>query len=127
MWTLTKEFKFEAAHRLPLHDGKCARLHGHSWRMRVELSGEVLFKEGAKTGMLRDFGDVGKAAAPLLENALDHHYLNETTGLASPTSEELARWVYDRLKPALPEMVAVEVMETCTCSCRYEPQEGGAR
>lgn len=120
MFTLTKEFRFEAAHKLPHHDGKCARLHGHSFKMRVELCGEALFVEGAKTGMLRDFSDVSKAVKPLVEEVLDHHYLNETTGLENPTSEELARWVYLRLKPQLPELRAVEIDETCTSSCRYE-------
>lgn len=123
MFKITKEFTFEAAHKLPHHDGKCARLHGHSWKLRVELNGEVLFKEGAKSGMLRDFSDVKKVAAPLVEAYLDHHYLNETTGLENPTSENLAHWIFNRLAPQIPELAAVEIDETCTCSCRFEPTD----
>ena len=124
MFTLTKEFKFEAAHRLPHHDGKCQRLHGHSFRMRVVLRGPRLVEDGPKRGMLRDFGDVKAAVAPLVDGVLDHHYLNETLpDIESPTSEAVAKWVYDQVKPFLPELLAVEIDETCTSSARYE---GGA-
>lgn len=121
MFTLTKEFKFEAAHKLPKHDGKCARLHGHSWVGKLVVAGDRLVSEGPKAGMLKDFGDLSAGLKPLVEQCLDHHYLNETTGLENPTSEEVARWVYDRLKPIVPELVAVEIQETCTSSCTYKP------
>jgi len=122
MFTITKEFRFEAAHKLPKHDGKCQRLHGHSWRMRVVCVGETLYDVGPKSGMLLDFGDVSKAVKPLVEEKLDHFYLNETTGLENPTSEELAQWIYIELKPILKDyLVAVEVDETCTSSCRFQP------
>ena len=120
MFTLTKEFRFEAAHKLPSHDGKCARLHGHSWKMRVELQGDILFAAGPKIGMLQDFGDISTLVRPLVEEKLDHHYLNETTGLENPTSEELARWIYNQLRGIVPQLSAVEIDETCTSSCRYE-------
>jgi len=120
MFTLTKEFRFEAAHMLPHHDGKCRRLHGHSWKMRVELRKIGLEVEGPKRGMLMDFGDISKAIQPLLETRLDHHYLNETTGLENPTSEEVARWVFNHLEGELAYLHAVEIDETCTSSCRYE-------
>lgn len=120
LWTITKEFTFEAAHKLPKHDGKCARLHGHSWKGRVIVKGEVLHNEGPKTGMVMDFGDVKRLVAPLLDGFLDHHHLNETLNLDNPTSEEVARWLYMRLKPSLPSLLAVEIDETCTSSCRYQ-------
>jgi 6-pyruvoyltetrahydropterin/6-carboxytetrahydropterin synthase len=71
--------------------------------------------------MVQDFGDVSAAVRPLVENDLDHWYLNESTKLNNPTSEELARWVFNKLKPLLPLLVAVEIEETCTSACRYEP------
>jgi len=120
MWTLSKEFKFEAAHRLPLHDGKCQRLHGHSWKMRVIVKGASLQVAGAKTGMLIDFSTISKVVNPLVDEYLDHHYLNETTGLENPTSEELARWVFNHVDGFFNGLLAIEVDETCTCSCRYE-------
>jgi 6-pyruvoyltetrahydropterin/6-carboxytetrahydropterin synthase len=123
VFTLTKEFKFEAAHKLPKHDGKCRRLHGHSWRLRIVLADEMLHVAGPKSGMVQDFADIKSKVQPLVDRYLDHHYLNETTKLANPTSEEIARWVFDKLKRELLPLglAAVEVDETCTSSCRYEP------
>lgn len=111
-----KEFGFESAHRLPnVPDGhKCGRLHGHSFRVRLTLRGEP----GADTGWVMDFGDL-KAAWKPLEETLDHRYLNEIPGLENPTSEVLARWIWDRMAPLLPELWAVSVRETCTAGCTY--------
>lgn len=121
MFTLKKEFRFEAAHKLPFHDGQCARLHGHSWKMRVVLEGHSLCQIGAKAGMLQDFSEVSKVVKPFVEDYLDHHYLNETTPLVNPTSEALACWVFEQLRPRLPLLVSVEIDETCTSSCCYRP------
>lgn len=121
MFTLEKEFRFEASHRLPLHDGKCQRLHGHSWAGKVILQGDELQASGPQSGMLQDFGRVSAALKPLLEEKLDHWHLNETTGLSNPTSEELARWVFNHLKPLLHLLVAVRIEETCTSACTFKP------
>ncbi len=112
-----REFGFEAAHRLPhVPDGhKCARLHGHSYRVRVYASAPL----DAKLGWVRDFADISAAVEPV-RAALDHYYLNEVAGLENPTSENIARYVWDRTKPRLPELCRVEVMETCTSGTRYE-------
>jgi 6-pyruvoyltetrahydropterin/6-carboxytetrahydropterin synthase len=119
-WVIYKEFRFEAAHRLPYHEGKCSRLHGHSWIGRVHLQGNTLQEAGSSRGMLLDFGDVSKYLKPLLEDYLDHYYLNETTGLENPTCEAIARWIYERLETAgLPGLHAVEIHETCTSGCVY--------
>ena len=71
-----------------------------------------------KTGWILDFDDIQLAFEPLLEQ-LDHHYLNEIAGLENPTSEHLVHWIWDRLKPALPELTEVEISETCDTGCRY--------
>lgn len=120
-WELAKDFTFEAAHQLPNHSGKCARLHGHSWKLTVYVEGDRLFNNGSPAGMVQDFGDVSAVVKPLLESHLDHYFLNETTGLENPTSEELARWIYERIASELPGLTAVEIAETCTCRCRYTP------
>jgi 6-pyruvoyltetrahydropterin/6-carboxytetrahydropterin synthase len=111
-----KDFTFEAAHRLPkVPPGhKCARLHGHSFQVSVHVDGVV----GAQTGWVRDFADLTDAMDPLLER-LDHHYLNEIEGLENPTSELLARWIWERLAPALPGLSQVVVRETCNSGCVY--------
>ena len=113
---LFAEFSFEAAHRLPNvpPDHKCARLHGHSFNVRVTVTGPV----DPKLGWVIDFADVKGAFAPL-HAVLDHHYLNEVEGLENPTSEVLAMWLWKRLKPNLPMLSAVEVRETCTVGCVY--------
>lgn len=119
MWKLRKKFTFEASHRLPHHDGKCRRLHGHSWVGWVTVRAEELQRQGSKAGMVVDYGDIKAAVGPLVEDYLDHHHLNETLGLENPTSEEIARWVFDRLKPGLPGLATVVIEETCTSSCTY--------
>lgn len=124
--TIRKEFRFEAAHQLPFHDGKCARLHGHSWKLTVELEGEVLVLDGPKRGMLADFGEVKSAVQPFVDAYLDHHHLNVSTPLESPTSEAIAAWVFEALETeVLPQhlrrlLKAVEIDETCTSKCRVE-------
>ncbi|WP_329016685.1 6-carboxytetrahydropterin synthase QueD [Micromonospora rifamycinica] len=110
-----REFTFEAAHRLPHVPAghKCARLHGHSYRVQVHVEGDV----DPVAGWVMDFGDLKKAFAPLRDQ-LDHHYLNEVPGLENPTSEMLARWIWDRLVDQVP-LSAVMVRETCTSGCVY--------
>jgi 6-pyruvoyltetrahydropterin/6-carboxytetrahydropterin synthase len=111
-----KEFHFEAAHRLPnVPPGhKCARLHGHSFQVRLTVTGEV----AEPSGWVMDFGDLKTAFKPVLER-LDHYYLNDIPGLENPTSENIARWIWCELKPALPHLSQVAIRETCTSGCIY--------
>lgn len=111
-----REFRFEAAHRLPRvpKGHKCARLHGHSFRVAVHVEGPV----GEDSGWVIDFADIKQAFKPILET-LDHRYLNDIDGLENPTSEMLARWIWDRLQPALPGLARIVVRETCTSGCEY--------
>jgi 6-pyruvoyltetrahydropterin/6-carboxytetrahydropterin synthase len=112
-----KEFTFEAAHRLPnVPPGhKCFRLHGHSFALRISVEGEV----GAASGWVIDFSDISNAFEPILKQ-LDHYYLNEIEGLENPTSENVARWIWERLQPGLPQLSEVEIRETCTSGCSYQ-------
>jgi 6-pyruvoyltetrahydropterin/6-carboxytetrahydropterin synthase len=114
---LVHEFRFEAAHRLPkVPPGhKCARLHGHSFRVELAVAGPV----DPETGWFIDFGVLHDAWRPLYDQ-LDHNYLNEVPGLANPTSEVLAAWVWERIAPALPSLVRVTIFETCESRCEYE-------
>jgi len=118
-WTVRKAFRFEAAHHLPAHDGKCRRVHGHSWEAVVEAQGGVLCADGPKVDMVLDYGTIADAVDPIVEQYLDHYDLNVTTGLPNPTSEAIARWLFDRLTNELPNLVAVTIRETCTSECRY--------
>ena len=114
-----KEFGFEAAHRLPnVPEGhKCARLHGHSFRVEVHVRGDV----DPRLGWVMDFAEVKAAVKPVIDR-LDHYYLNEIEGLENPTSEVIAKWIWDQVKPVLPLLVSLVVHETCTSSCEYRGQ-----
>lgn len=109
-----REFTFEAAHRLTRvpNGHKCGRLHGHSYRAEIRVTGPV----DEQAGWVVDFVGIKAAFAPLLDR-LDHRYLNEIPGLDNPTSENVARWIWDRLN--LPGLSAVTIRETCTSGCTY--------
>lgn len=111
-----KEFTFDAAHYLPNapQGHKCARLHGHSYRIEVSIHGPVQ----KDTGWVLDLADVRVAFQPVLDQ-LDHYSLNEIEGLSNPTSENLACWIWERLRPSLPMLSQVVVRETCTSGCVY--------
>jgi 6-pyruvoyltetrahydropterin/6-carboxytetrahydropterin synthase len=115
-----KEFTFEAAHRLPNVPAghKCSRLHGHSYRVELHVRGPI----GERSGWLMDFSDLKSAFEPLLAK-LDHYYLNEVEGLENPTSENLARWIWRRLRPSLPQLNRIVVRETCTSGCIYQGED----
>ena len=112
-----RTFSFDAAHYLPkVPEGhKCGHMHGHTYTVELRLRGEV----DPVAGWVRDFGDVKEAFKPL-EVLLDHRVLNDVPGLDNPTSEILARWLWDHLKPALPSLARVTVFETCDARCEYE-------
>lgn len=115
-----KVFQIEAAHRLPAVPAghKCSRLHGHSFRIEVRVRGPV----ATDAGWVMDFADLKAVFQPLFER-LDHHYLNEIPGLENPTSENLARWLWQRLRPQLPQLSEIVVHETCTAGCRYRGED----
>ena len=113
---LRKTFQFEAAHLLPHlpEDHKCRRLHGHSFRAEIAVAGEC----DPGMGWVMDYADMSDLFKPLWEQ-LDHRYLNEIDGLENPTSENIAFWIWRRLKPRLPGLIEVVVAETCTARCVY--------
>ena len=117
MMEIFKDFSFEAAHLLPnVPEGhKCKRLHGHSFQVRIVVSGEP----GEHSGWIMDFGDIKAAFKPIYQE-LDHYYLNDIKGLENPTSENIARWIWKKLKPELTELNRIEIRETCTSGCIYE-------
>jgi 6-pyruvoyltetrahydropterin/6-carboxytetrahydropterin synthase len=114
--TLTKSFSFDSAHWLPTfpEGHKCRRLHGHTFHVDLLVHGEV----DEARGYLIDFGQIKAYLAPI-KDELDHRLLNEVPGLENPTAENLARWVYDRVKAKLPQLTTVRVRETCSSSAEY--------
>lgn len=115
-----KAFYIEAAHSLPNvpPNHKCRRLHGHSFRIEIYVRGPV----GTETGWVMDFADIQTAFRPLYEQ-LDHSYLNEVEGLENPTSENLAKWIWRRLCPTLPELHKIVIQETCNSGCIYHGED----
>lgn len=109
-------FHLESARRLPNlpPEHPCARVHGHSFRIVVHVCGPV----DAELGWVLDFAEIDRAWRPLHE-ALDHRYLNDIPGLDNPTSEHLARWIWQRLKPALPGLSKLDIQETERSGCVY--------
>jgi len=119
---LFKVFQIEAAHRLPnVPPGhKCERLHGHSFRIELHVEGPV----DEAIGWVMDFADLGRVFAPI-HDQLDHRCLNEIEGLENPTSENLARWIWSRLEPDLPELDHIVISETCRSGCIYRGEDHG--
>src|SRR5262245_29794192 len=115
-----KEFSFEAAHRLPdVPAGhKCARLHGHSFRVAIHVRGPV----DGTAGWVMDFADL-KAAFEPIHRKLDHQYLNDIPGLSNPTSENIARWIWRALRQTVPQVCKVVVFETCSAGCIYQGED----
>ncbi len=126
---LTKTFPFEAAHKLEYHDGKCARLHGHSFKLTIVVGGENVQRArdgqitladntNPKTNMLFDYGDISEIVKPFVEEKLDHHFLNETLKTDSPTSEYVASYCFDYFFQTFWEkgvfLKEVRISETCT-------------
>lgn len=101
--SVTKIFRFEAAHYLPGYDGKCRNLHGHTWKLEVEVSGFVT----AETGMVIDFVYLKNLVNDEVISKLDHTCLNEALegkmvdcyGVVNPTCENLLDWIWKRLSP----------------------------
>jgi 6-pyruvoyltetrahydropterin/6-carboxytetrahydropterin synthase len=116
MMELRKTFQFEAAHLLPHlpKSHKCRRLHGHSFRAEIVVSGEC----DSRLGWVMDYAEISRLFKPLWEK-LDHRYLNDIPGLENPTSERIAIWIWRRLKPKLPGLTEVVVAETCSAKCVY--------
>ncbi|KAB2930258.1 MAG: 6-carboxytetrahydropterin synthase QueD [Leptonema illini] len=113
---IIKSFRFEAAHYLPKlpETHKCRRMHGHSFKFDVHVEGPL----DPELGWVMDFGDISRLVKPLVEE-LDHYLLNEIPGLENPTSEVIAVWIWNRLKPDLSGLSRIVVYETCTARCEY--------
>ena len=116
MIEIYKEFTFDAAHSLPNvePDHKCYRIHGHTYRVRIKLRGEL----DPHYGWVKDFSVIKSICRPVIDQ-LDHFYLNEIDGLSNPTAEIIAIWIWDRIKPRLPELIEIFLFETSTSGCLY--------
>ena len=108
-----RRFAFEAAHRLPMHPGKCRELHGHSYVLVVTVERPV----DRASGLAVDFGDLKRIVRREVVDVLDHRYLNDS--IENPTAEVLAVWIWNRLRGPLSGLCEVELHETANCSVVY--------
>lgn len=110
---IRKHFRFEAAHVLPFHSGKCARMHGHSYRLDVAIRGPI-HTEGPAKGMIEDFDTIKRVVRSNVVDILDHQTLNDF--IENPTAEHIVMWIWraleDRL-PGLDELVLWETGNSC--------------
>lgn len=120
IYRLRKKFRFEASHQLKNHDGKCANLHGHSWTGYIEVSGHDLYDNGPKENMLLDYGDIGYITKAI-ETEFDHKHLNDVLKSEMPTSELVAKVIWDKASVALAgervRLTRVVINETCNTRC----------
>lgn len=131
---LMKEFRFEASHILPKHPGKCSRLHGHSWVLRVFVDGEI----DLETGFVKDYAEISSIVKPLVDT-LDHRHLGAWNQISYvpdfatwappglpmnfyPSSENLIVWIGHQLAGKL-NWSKLELMETCTSLCTLTRRE----
>jgi 6-pyruvoyltetrahydropterin/6-carboxytetrahydropterin synthase len=122
MFELEKSFRFEAGHTLKYHDGKCRNPHGHSYELTVHVRAENLIGEGPKTNMVIDFSDLSQIVKPMIEQYLDHKWLNDTLKSESATVEFIAKWIYDFLHPLLPGLTSITLQETHSSRVKYTPK-----
>lgn len=117
MYTIKVELGFSSAHNLRNYKGKCESLHGHNWKVEAEVAKDEL----DKTGMVVDFHYLKNELNKILDK-LDHKYLNEVPYFkkVNPTSENMARYIYDQLHFQIKNVVSVTVWENNTSSARYE-------
>jgi 6-pyruvoyltetrahydropterin/6-carboxytetrahydropterin synthase len=117
MYSLKIEGTFSSAHNLREYKGKCEELHGHNWRVELVVAADKL----DKAGMLQDFTYLKKILNFQLER-LDHKYLNKLPYFkkCNPTSENIARFIFDSLKAKLPNIRSVTVWENNNSCATYE-------
>ena len=117
---LVVEFRFCAAHRLPLHKGRCHRLHGHSYRLQVVVSGPP----DGHSGMVVDFYDVEDAVQPVLDS-MDGSCLNDA--LANPTAEAIVVYLWQRIVSQLQQLRELRLWETDDCHVVYRGEAVAAQ
>ena len=112
-----KQFSFDSAHFLPnVPEGhKCKEIHGHTYRMVVHIEGNL----DEHLGWVMDFSEMKKVISPIVDS-IDHKLLNNIPGLENPTCEMIAVWLWNKIKPAIPSLVKIELHETPTSGAVYE-------
>ena len=119
MFEIEKIFRFEAGHCLHHHDGQCSQPHGHSYVLSVIIRAKDLVASGPKKNMVVDFGDLSESVKPMIDNYFEHKWLNDTLETDSPTAEYIAKWIYNHLKPGIPNLYSISLYETASSRATY--------
>ncbi len=122
--SVCKIFEFSAAHHLPYHDGPCRNLHGHSYRLEIEVKGTQIQLKGPSLGMIIDYGDLSKIVKTLVLDELDHSYLNEK--LENPTTENLVQLIKTVLQKNIlfrDYLSRIRLWESSTSFCEWKKGE----
>ncbi|OHD27734.1 MAG: 6-carboxytetrahydropterin synthase QueD [Spirochaetes bacterium RIFOXYB1_FULL_32_8] len=113
---ITKEFLFDSAHKLENYDGKCANLHGHTYKLLITLSGTI-----KEDGIIIDFVKLKQIVNDVIIESLDHKYLNDI--IKQPTAENLVVWIWNKLIPEFNsdkvKLHSIQLYETPTSSVTY--------
>ncbi len=112
---ISKEFTFDSAHFLKEYKGKCERLHGHTYRLRVTVEGPI-----QKNGLVMDFHKIKDVVEAQVLEHLDHHNLNEV--IDQPSAENICVWIWGRLQKKIPQLAEIRVWETATSFATYNGQ-----
>ena len=103
--SVSRSFTFEAAHRLPWHEGKCRELHGHSYRLEVTVEGPLDERD-----VVMDFADVRDVVEREVVSRYDHRYLNDL--IDNPTAEVIAQEIWKALEAAELQVSRIRLWET---------------
>lgn len=123
-WTLHTEFKFDAAHLIEGYDGKCGRMHGHSYKVHVSAESQKLnpSKYLDTDDMVCDFRELKWASKGAEKGGLDHSVLNEELPV-NPTAERIAEFIYKETKQRIPDNISLQITVWETDSCWVEYSE----
>jgi 6-pyruvoyltetrahydropterin/6-carboxytetrahydropterin synthase len=112
-----KQLTFDAAHFLPHvpETHKCKNIHGHTYHLTFYVDGEL----DKNLGWIIDYSDLKEIIQPVIDK-VDHHFLNEIPGLENPTCEIISIWLWNQIKPILPQLKRIELKETPTSGAIYE-------
>ena len=110
---IAKEFTFDSAHFLKDYHGKCERMHGHTYRMRVTIEGPI-----QDNGLVMDYVEIKRIVNEKVVDKLDHNNINDILEYSS--SENICIWAWEQLKSDLPQLVEIRLWETPTSFAIYD-------
>ena len=121
MFTIERDYRFEAARVLPKlpTEHPCSRLHGHAFGVTLVVKGEL----DREKEWVADYHELDEVYKEKVHKLLDHGYLNDVAGLKNPTTENVAKWIFEKVREEMSGLVEVVISEEGDTRCRYRPEE----